>query len=137
MFPPFRHIKLLFWGLIVSTIVMAGLSIYQKLRWEWIDKQKTVRVLPNYTSSLNLETCEEFYKDETLYREKGGCNVLTDKAYDKITQRINEAVDDSESHDCHLDKGHDDLLRPPSAIVPGPAHRKATVKRGVNFKDDV
>ena len=78
MLPAHLHVQMLFFGLIGAFATIVGLSIYQYYQWEYHDKKKVFRVLPNYTTSLNLETSEDFYRDETLYREKGGYTILTD-----------------------------------------------------------
>lgn len=88
MIPDYTHVHMLCIGLVASFVVIAGISIYQYIQWECYDKQRNIRVLPNYTNSLNMQCCEDVYKDEKLFRERGGFNILKDKAFEKLKDRL-------------------------------------------------
>ena len=109
MLPDYTHIHMLFFGLIVSTVAIIAISIYQYIRWEFYDKKQTVRVLPNYTNSLNLTYCEDLFKEEKMIRRRGGYSQLTDLAFEKIKARIsNHEFGFYSDHSCHLDQVYDD-----------------------------
>ena len=88
MIPDYTHVHMLCIGLVASFVVIAGISVYQYIQWECYDKQRNIRVLPNYTNSLNMQSCEDVYKDEKLFRERGGFKIFSDRAYDKLKDRL-------------------------------------------------
>lgn len=129
MFPDYTHIQLLTVAFVVATIGIVGLCIYQYIRWEFYDKQKEFRVMPNYTTALPMQTCEDFFTEENLYRDKGGFKIMTDLANKRIEERI-KAHDNEDEHSCHLHevKMDDDLLKPP--MPDDPHNTRSSPKRG-------
>lgn len=76
-----------------------------------------------------MQTCEDFYADENLYRDKGGFKIMTDLANKRIEERI-KAHDNEDAHSCHLHevKMNDELLKPP--MHGDPLNTRTSPKRG-------